>query len=58
MERILLNKLKKITLITISTNQVVSSAVLEEEKSNRRRRRGVIEHIDDKTQINMLKEQW
>lgn len=50
--------MKKITLITVTTNQVVSRAVLEEEKSTQRRRRAANDHIDDREQMDMLKNQW
>lgn len=50
--------MKKITLITISANQLDSRAVLKEEKSTQRRRRAANDHIDDREQMNMLKNQW
>lgn len=57
MDRNLLGKLKKISLSIKITNQVISNGLLQE-KSTQRRRRAANDHIDDREQMNMLKNQW
>ena len=57
MDRNLLGKLKKISLSIKITNQVTSNGLLQE-KSTQRRRRAANDHIDDREQMNMLKNQW
>lgn len=57
MDRNLLGKLKKISLSITITNQVISKGILQE-TSSQRRRRTANDHIDDREQMNMLKNQW
>lgn len=57
MDRNLLEKLKKISLSIKTTNQVISNGLLQEEPTQRRRR-AANDHIDDREQMNMLKNQW
>lgn len=57
MDSSLLKKLHQLTLKATTINSTVESEVVQEEAPIRRRRRGIVEHIDDRAQKNMLKEQ-